>query len=110
VTRKKPTKSESRRMELLSMTRCVACWSYGLTCGRTEVHHTLSGGRRRGHAFTVPLGLYHHQGIPLPGWTPHQMRMYFGPSLRLESKAFRERYGTDDELLAKVNKHLEMAA
>jgi hypothetical protein len=36
--------------------------------------------------------------------------MYFGPSLRLESKAFRERYGTDDELLAKVNKHLEMAA
>jgi hypothetical protein len=110
VSRKKPTKSESKRMAILSRIRCVACWDTGLTCGRTEVHHLISGGRRRGHSYTISLGLYHHQGIPLPGWTLHQMRTYFGPSLRLESKAFRERYGTDDELLAKVNKHLEMAA
>ena len=108
MTRKKPTKSESKRMDKLSRVRCVACWGNGLTCGRTEVHHTLSGGRRRGHAFTVPLGLYHHQGIPLPGWTMHQMRTYFGPSLELESRAFHEEFGTDDELLAKVNKHLGM--
>jgi hypothetical protein len=38
------------------------------------------------------------------------MRLIFGPSLRLESKAFREAYGDDDSLLAKVNAQLEVAA
>src|SRR5688572_27253089 len=96
-------------MELLSMIRCVACWdSGGLTCGSTEVHHLISGSRRRGHTFTVPLGRWHHQGIPLPGYSVTQMQLVFGPSLKLQSKAFRDRYGTDDELLAKVNKHLGM--
>ncbi len=106
----KPTKSESARMDRISRLRCVACWATGLCCGKTEVHHLLSGGKRRGHAFTIPLGLYHHQGIPLAGSTTEQMRLLFGPSLRLESKAFHKRYGSDDELLAKVDAFLMEAA
>jgi hypothetical protein len=103
VTYVRATKAEKERMSTLSRIRCVACWSTDLCCGKTEVHHTLSGGRRRGHLYTVPLGLWHHQGIPLPGYTTKQMRLIFGPSLRLHSKAFRAQYGTDDELLEKVN-------
>jgi hypothetical protein len=101
------TKAEKARMALLSEIRCVACWTTGLCCGRTEVHHLLSGGIRRGHTFTIPLGQWHHQGIPLPGYSAKQMRNFFGPSLRLHSKAFKAQYGTDDELLAKVNALLD---
>jgi hypothetical protein len=110
MKRRSPTKAEKARMDKLSRIRCVACWDTGLCCGPTELHHLLSGGRRRGHAYTVPLGRYHHQGIPLPGWSLKYMRWHFGPSLRLESKAFREAYGDDDSLLAKVNAQLEVAA
>ncbi len=106
----KPTKAESARMDRISRLRCVACWDTGLCCGKTEVHHLTSGGKRRGHAYTVPLGLWHHQGIPLAGSDTEQMRLFFGPSLRLESKAFHEAYGSDDELLAKVNALIQVAA
>jgi hypothetical protein len=106
----KPTKAESARMARISRLRCVACWDTGLCCGKTEVHHLLSGGKRRGHAYTIPLGLWHHQGIPLLESNTELMRLFFGPSLRLESKAFHERYGSDDELLAKVDALIRVAA
>lgn len=101
---KRPTKSESARMARIKQLRCVACWDTPFCCGVTEIHHLLSGGRRRGHAFSVPLGVWHHRGIPLPSYSLIEATAIFGPSLRLSSRAFHERYGTDDELLAKVNK------
>ncbi len=94
-------------MDRISRMRCVACWMTGLCCGRTTVHHLLSGGRRRGHSSSIPLGEWHHQGIPLKGITANEMRLHFGPSLAKESKAFRATYGSDDELLAKVNAVLD---
>lgn len=99
--------NEKIRMERISRMRCVACWETGLCCGKTEVHHTLSGGKRRGHSYTIPLGKWHHQGIPLEGSNVKQMRLIFGPSLRLHSKAFKAQYGDDDSLIAKVNQALE---
>lgn len=101
------TKAEKARFDKLSRILCVACWDTGLCCGKTECHHLLSGGRRRGHLFTVPLGKWHHQGIPLAGSDTTTMTKLYGPSLRLQSKAFHEAYGTDNELLAKVNDLLE---
>lgn len=98
---------EKIRMAKIKRMRCVACWDTGLCCGPTEVHHTLSGGKRRGHSFTIPLGKWHHQGIPLEGVTTRQMRLFYGPSMRLESKAFKAQYGDDNALLAKVNQALE---
>lgn len=103
------TKSEKARMATISQMKCVACWDHDLCCGKTEVHHLLCVSKRRGHAFTVPLGRWHHQGLRLPGYSLMQMRMAFGPSLRLESRAFRSYYGTDDELLGKVNRMLGVA-
>lgn len=99
----RPTKAEKLRMDRVSRIRCVACWGGVGVCGKTEVHHLLSGGKRRGHMYSVPLGIWHHRGIPLSGSNTSQMTWLYGPSLRLQSKAFRKQYGTDDELLARVN-------
>lgn len=79
-------------------------------CGRTEEHHLLLGGNagqtRRGDDDTLPLGEWHHRGVPKRGWTVAKMEAIYGPSLAHKSKAFRRAYGKDDELLAMVNRRL----
>lgn len=105
----KPTKAEAARMERLSRMPCVACRQLDtyLIPLRSEVHHLLSGNRRRGHMFTVPLCSWHHRGVRYWEMDPKAHPKFFGPSLALSSKAFRARFGTDDELLAMTDKLLE---
>ncbi len=101
---KAPTKAESARIAKIIVCGCLACRAERVEqLQRTEAHHLLSGGRRRGHGFTVPLCGWHHRGEPPPHWTTLTARAAFGPSLRLESRAFHARYGSDDDLLAEVN-------
>jgi hypothetical protein len=82
---------------------CIACWSDGGAYVLPEIHHLNLGGRagqkRRGDEFTIPLCAWHHQG--------HKPER-FGPSLKWNSKAFRAKYGRDDDLLAKVNDLMRM--
>lgn len=73
-------------------------------CGPTEVHHLLSGNKRRGHMHSIPLGSYHHRAVPWEGFTLRQMAETFGPSLAKGSKPFRAKFGGDDELLEEVNR------
>ena len=86
---------------------CIASWLDGRMNVPAEIHHLNLGGKagqaRRGDEATIPLSPWHHRGEPLPGYTATQMRDLFGPSLARHSKAFRERYGSDDKLLAKTN-------
>jgi hypothetical protein len=104
------TKAQKRRWADARARGCVACHlnlvekglarvSYG---NDLEIHHLLSGGRRRGHAETICLCTYHHQGARLPypdhGYDEHAKA--FGPSFGREPRRFREVYGTDDQLLA----------
>lgn len=118
----KPTKAQAARMDRIARFPCIACrrgrdptvaGAFPI-CGKTEVHHLnmfgRAGQKRRGHDATIPLGEWHHRGIPLPGWTTKQMEVMFGPSLAKASKRFRAEFGTDDELLAKVNGLLGIAA
>ena len=68
--------------------------------GVAEAHHLLSGGRRRGHEFTIGLCQWHHRGVPpFESARASDMVRTFGPSVATGSRAFHERYGTDDELL-----------
>ena len=68
--------------------------------GMAEAHHLLSGGRRRGHEFTIGLCQWHHRGVPpFESARASDMVRTFGPSVATGSRAFHERYGTDDELL-----------
>lgn len=72
-----------------------------------EIHHLNLGGRagqkRRGDEFTIPLCAWHHRGSVEAGHTATSMREERGPSLARHSKAFREKYGPDDEILALVD-------
>lgn len=69
--------------------------------GGCDAHHTLSGGRRRGHGATLGACPWHHRGLPPTGYSnPDATALVFGPSLHHHRKAFLATYGTDDQLLA----------
>ena len=50
-----------------------------------------------GHDFTIPLCPYHHRGVI------QDFEVWKGPSLADGKKPFVEHYGTELELLEKVN-------
>lgn len=59
---RQPTKYEAERIEAMMRLGCVACAHIGIVYVAHECHHILSGGRRMGHWFTLPLCRGHHQG------------------------------------------------
>lgn len=89
---------------------CICCkmddhsWTY------PDVHHQLTtgfhgNGKRLGDEFTVGLCRWHHTGNRDEScWWAE------GPSYALEAKAFREKYGSDEVLLAFQNKVLDATA
>lgn len=99
----KPTAEEAAWIVAVKEGDCVAC---GIV-GPCDAHHLLSGGRRRGHLFTVGLCAWCHRGVPDDGYTAKQMRDTYGPSLMDGSKTFHEYYGSDDELYERQRKQLE---
>lgn len=109
---RKPTKAEAKRMAAIKGMVCLACALAPCpTYMPTEVHHLLSGNKRRGHLCTVPLCVYHHRGIrPTLGMAKDEAEELFGPSLALSSRHFRERFGNDDELLARTDALLGVTA
>jgi hypothetical protein len=101
-------KAREHRFRRLKEMLCIACNIEGLPQPMyPEIHHLNLGGKagqaRRGDEFTIPLCRYHHQGQPPSGESTSSARVLYGPSLKYHSRAFREKYGSDDELLAKVN-------
>lgn len=109
----KPTAAQVTRWDAMRERGCVACHLNGVDHGLArasygqgmEIHHLLSGGRRRGHDFTVCLCHYHHQAkfLPYPDHGYQEHAEHFGPSLERESRRFHEFYGTDDQLLEYQN-------
>jgi hypothetical protein len=94
---------EAARARRIREIGCLACHLEGLGRRPTQIHHLTEtgrhGGRRRGHAQTVGLCPWHHQGHPLEGLTASETALRLGPSLAHQPRAFRERYGRDDDLL-----------
>ena len=91
-----PTKAQQVRQDAQRAHGCAACHLRGnpTACGPVRVHHRttgdLHGNKQLGQDHTVGLGDWHHQGIPLPGYTIEQMRAKFGPSLHHHKRAFLE--------------------
>jgi hypothetical protein len=77
------------------------------------VHHLNFDGKagqaRRGDEYTIGLCPYHHVGEPIYGMSVEQCRDVLGPSLKLHSRAFRDEFGSDDDLLARQNELIERA-
>lgn len=116
----KPTEEDWDRMGTIKRLGCLACWlNLGLTLaemireaantslrGRPlcEAHHLKDGNQRRGHQFTIGLCPWHHDARPPTGtFSKKAAERELGPSLQMDARAFHERYGSDDELLAIQN-------
>ena len=86
---KTPTLEEKRHMGRVQQLGCIVC------AGPASVHHAGTGaGGRRDHMKVLPLCYYHHQG---------EQGIH-----TLGRKRWGAVYGTEDELLAKVDAALGM--
>lgn len=101
-----------RRCQRIYSIGCLACRTRGWF-NACQVHHLNLGGKagqaRRGDDCTIGLCPWHHVGEPPHGMTTRSMRAWVGPSLKLESRPFRQEFGTDDELLRRQNELIERA-
>ena len=97
-----PTKAQRARFAAIHDVGCIACRLAGLPHTPCEIHHLTIGGRhgqkRRGHDYTIGLCSYHHRNAS-PPWPSFDC----GPSYAAQPRAFRERFGDDDFLLAYQN-------
>lgn len=96
--KRSPTVEERAWMNAIVELGCICCLLDGHAPRPTAVHHILRGGQRMGHLYTLPLcDPGHHQGgapLGLVSRHPYKAR-------------FEERYGTEEELLARVKGLLE---
>jgi hypothetical protein len=68
-----------------------------------------AGQKRRGDEWTIGLCPYHHRGIPPEPLSVREAEKILGPSRVYSPRTFREKYGTDDELLEYTNKLIREA-
>lgn len=99
------TNADRIRIESFRHIGCIISGS-----SQYDVHHLVEGGKRLGDAFTIPLHPWYHRGVPFEGHDNVDMMAKFGPSLERHKKAFVKKYGTERELLAKVNLKLQLRA
>ena len=93
--KKRPNKIERERLQAVADLPCYACFQDGLEVA-SEVHHIRSHtglGLKSSSFLTIPLCPRHHR--------------YGKVSVHLGKKAFVERYGTEQEILEKVNREIE---
>lgn len=98
-------RADKLRSEIIHAMPCIACViaDNASVCGPTEMHHLVDKGYRRlsgGHQASIPLGKWHHRGIPRDGYNEREARAIWGPSMKLEGKTFARTYGMQRELLA----------
>lgn len=111
---------KQRRRRFLAI-KCLGC----LACARNvllgfiaitaiaEVHHQNegghAGGERLGDEFTVGLCAWHHRGEPpFPSMSKTQAARLYGPSLKEQPRLFRDTYGSDEDLLARQNRLIDL--
>jgi len=112
----KPTKAEQARLDALKQMPCICREAEGLSQpSPTELHHLVHNGYRKhsgGHMATIPLCGWHHRAHQVVAGlhvaTKFQLLGHFGPSLKHQGKkgGFTETWGTELELLDKVNAKL----
>ena len=92
---KNKTKLEKERLEIIGNMPCYACFQDGKEV-QAEVHHIrkhTGWGLRPSDFDTIPLCASHHR--------------YGKVSVHLGKKAFIDRYGTEQDILKKVNREIK---
>ena len=96
---------DKKRYYALHAIGCVICKIQGFEWTAAEIHHLVDKGYRKlsgGNQATIPLCPWHHRGEPMDHTTRYMVATR-GPSMALESKFFAATFGTQRELLARVN-------
>jgi hypothetical protein len=105
-------KARISRFQRIGSIGCLCCRRYGYFGVLGDVHHLNlgqhAGQKRLGDEHTIGLCAYHHRGI-LGGQSQEWWERQVGPSLALKPKEFREKFGSDLELLAEQNELIEEA-
>jgi Recombination enhancement, RecA-dependent nuclease len=103
---KRLTKSECDRIVAMLKLGCVCCAEVGYFV-RAECHHILSGNRRMGHRFSIPLCCGHHRGI----WSTIQLSVIpqrERVSIAGGRKLFTAIYGPELKLWQRIQRALGM--
>jgi hypothetical protein len=99
-------KAFQRRCQRIAEIGCLACRKAGWFSA-PDVHHLNldqhAGQQRLGDEATIGLCVWHHRGQAWDGWTQERMAQFAGPSLKHQPNKFRERFGSDLQLLAWQN-------
>jgi len=93
--KKRPNKIERERLKTIGEMPCYACFQDGKEV-QAEIHHIRKHtgmGLRPSHFDTIPLCSGHHRTNKI--------------SVHLGKKEFVKRYGTEQEILEKVNREIE---
>lgn len=104
------TKFEQERIDrMLALRWCVGCSLVGYDIFREhiEAHHILSGNKRMGHLFTIPLCVGMHQGR----WSARQLVMIpveQRVAIPDGSKLFTPVYGSQRSLWERTQRKLEL--
>ena len=105
---KAATKAQQERFSELQRIGCIACNVSRLGFRHAEIHHITRSGRRLGHDYTIPLCAWCHRAVPDGNLSPKEMEGRIGPSLARNKRRFVEVYGTELELLERVEKLREI--
>ena len=93
--KKVKTKAEKERLQTIAEMPCYACFQDGVEM-QSEVHHIRKHtgmGLRPSHFDTIPLCSGHHRTNKI--------------SVHLGKIEFEKKYGTQQEILKKVNREIE---
>ncbi len=90
--KKRATKAEREHLNLIASMPCIVC---GLK--PVHVHHVAGHGMRASHYDTLPLCARHHLDGNL------------GVAVHSGRRSFEANFGTERELLAKVNKLISIS-
>lgn len=94
-------KVEKQWMDAIVRLGCICCRLTGKGVSPAEVHHLLSGGRRMGHLWSIPLCFLHHRS------GRDDARVV---SRDQNQKRFEARYGSERFLLVKTRELVKAMA
>lgn len=106
------TVAERHRIDAFRHIGCIACRLRGIH-SLYHVHHIVDKGYSKhsgGHMATIPLCPWHHVGECPAALSEAYMVEIYGSSMKLHKKAFIAEFGTERELLARVDLMIEARA
>ena len=110
----KPTAWESMRMDAIKASGCILSRirsEKGLEVpnNRTEIEHLKDTTNTLGHAYTICLDVWYHQGRPPKGMSCDEALRRFGAPITAGSKTFFKSHGlTERDLFVATNQRMGM--